>query len=337
MLDDRFYIAHGPVSLQDLIMGLEAELLDPKFQDEMIYRACPVAGAAVGSIVYLSDKKSLNDLKSCKATACFVSEDLSASVGAQHIIPIISKTPRAHFARALALLATRRTLSSETGTAQIAKSASVHSSAVIGAGAIVGNDTTVAPNVVIGPGVKIGRGCIIGANVSIMCTVMGNNCVVKASAVIGGRGFGVDKDESGFVDIPHIGRVVIGSNVHIGSNTCIDRGQLGDTILADDVKIDNLAQIAHNVEIGQGCLIAAQAGIAGSCKIGSNVIMGGNVGMVDHIVIGDNVQIAARAGVMHNIPAGEVWSGIPAQPIRDHMRMVAVTRKLARKNKTEPK
>jgi len=124
----------------------------------------------------------------------------------------------------------------------------------------------------------------------------------------------VAKDEIGIIDIPHMGRVIVGNRVSIGSQTCVDRGQLGDTVLANDVKIDNLVQVGHNV-------------------IGSNVQMGGNVGIADHLTIGDNVMIAARAGVMHNIPKDEVWSGIPAMPIREHMRVINATRKLVQKPK----
>lgn len=332
MLDERFYISHGPLSISDIIQGLKAELLDPKFNDELITYASACQGAKAGSITFLNSKKGISKLSECKATACFVTEALAEHVGREHIIPIITKTPRAHFSRAISKLTSRRELGKSEGAAKIAKTALIHASALIGAGAIINDSAKIGPNVVIGPGVVIGEYSNIQAGAVLECTVLGSHCNVKPNAVIGGRGFGVDSDEAGLVDIAHIGCVIIGNRVHIGANSCVDRGQVGNTVLADDVKLDNLVQIAHNVHIGTGCRIAAQTGISGSCTIGSHVFMGGSVGLADHLSVGDNAQIAARSGVMHNIPAGEVWSGLPAQPIRDHMRLVAVTRKLAAKS-----
>jgi len=121
--------------------------------------------------------------------------------------------------------------------------------------------------------------------------------------------------------------------VSIGSQSCVDRGQLTDTILGHDVKLDNLVQVGHNVTIGAGTVIAGHVGIAGSCVIGKNVQMAGNVGVADHITIGDKVTLVARAGVMHDIPAGETWSGTPAMPFREHLRIVNATHNLVKKPK----
>ncbi|MBC6412542.1 MAG: UDP-3-O-(3-hydroxymyristoyl)glucosamine N-acyltransferase, partial [Hyphomonadaceae bacterium] len=131
--------------------------------------------------------------------------------------------------------------------------------------------------------------------------------------------------------LPHIGRVIIGNDVFIGSQSCVDRGFLGDTIIEDQVKIDNLCQIAHNVFVGQGTILAGRVGISGSCHIGRNVRMGGSVGLADHLNIGDGAQIAASAGLMKDVPAGEVWGGTPAMPWREQMKIFAAQRKLIRK------
>ena len=331
MLDDRFYVSHGPLLISEIIEGLGVTLPDPKFLDETISCMTRLEAGKPGSITFIGSKKSLKLLKRSKATACFVTEELAHYVGAEHIIPLVTKTPRAHFARSMAKFGYVKTLEGTSGAAQIAKSAKVHQSVVIGAGAIIGENVTISPNTVIGPGVSIAQGCSIGPNVSIQAALIGKNCVLKASVVIGGRGFGVDRDEIGMIDIPHFGRVIIGDDVQIGANSCIDRGQLGDTILDDCVKIDNLVQIAHNVEIGEGSCLAAFTGISGSCKIGRNVMMGGAVGLADHLEIGDNVFIAARSGVMHNIPEGEKWGGTPAQPMGDWMREIATMRRQARR------
>jgi len=321
--------------LADLIQGLAAELPDAKFADEDITSGAILSESKAGQICFLDNKRHKDKALTAKATACFVTERLAEVVGAQHIIPIVTKTPRAHFARAVERLATRKTLATTDGAAKIAKSAKVHSSAIIGAGAVLEEGVEVSPYAIIGPGVHIGAGSIIGSHVDIRCAIIGQGCKIKPSAVIGGAGFGVAGDENGMMDIPHLGRVIIGDRISIGSQSCVDRGQIGDTIIGDDVKIDNLVQIAHNCSIGSGTVIAGHTGVSGSCHVGKGVQMGGNVGLADHITVGDGAAIAARAGVMHDIPAGEVWSGIPAMPIREHMRVVSATRKLIQKSKKD--
>ena len=335
MIDTRFYISRGPLSLADLIEGLSAELPDAKFGEEEISSGGMLSASLPGQICFLDNKRHKEQALTAKATACFVTERLADIIGAQHIIPIVTKTPRAHFARAMQKLASPKTLATSQGEAKIAKSAKVHNSAVIGAGAVIDEGVEISPYAIIGPGVHIGAGTVIGSHADISCAVIGKNCKIKPAAVIGGEGFGVAGDEHGMLDIPHLGRVMIGDRVSIGSQSCVDRGQIGDTIVEDDVKIDNLVQIAHNCTIGAGTVIAGHTGISGSCVVGKGVQMGGNVGLADHISVGDGASVAARAGVMHDIPAGEVWSGIPAMPIREHMRLVSATRKLIQKPKKD--
>ncbi len=333
MLDTCFYISRGPLSLAALAEGLQTTLPEGALAEEMISGGAQLGTSKPGDISFLDNKRRKDQAQTAKATACFVTERLADIVGARHIIPIISKTPRAHFARAMCKLVSRKTLISEQGEAKIATTANVHKSAIIGAGAVIGDSVQIEPYAVIGPGVEIGANSHIGAHASLKCCVLGENCVIKPGAVIGGAGFGVASDENGIIDIPHIGRVIIGKRVSIGSQSCVDRGQLGDTVLGDDVKIDNLVQIAHNVSVGDGTVMAGHVGISGSCTIGKGVQLGGNVGLADHLTIGDGASVAARAGVMHDIPAGEVWSGIPAMPFREHMRVINATRKLAAKPK----
>ncbi|WP_026942101.1 UDP-3-O-(3-hydroxymyristoyl)glucosamine N-acyltransferase [Hellea balneolensis] len=335
MIDTRFYISRGPLSLGDLIQGLEAELPHAKFSDEEIASGAILAESLAAQISFLENKRHKDQALTAKATACFVTDRLAEIIGSQHIIPIVTKTPRAHFARAMERLASPKTLSNFNGSAKIAKSANIHSSAIVGAGAVIEDSVEIAPYTVIGPGVHIKAGTVIGSHVDIRCALIGQNCKIKSSSVIGGAGFGVARDENGMIDIPHLGRVIIKDRVSIGSQSCVDRGQIGDTVIEDDVKIDNLVQIAHNCSIGTGTVIAGHTGISGSCNVGKGVQMGGNVGLADHLSVGDGASIAARAGVMHDIPAGEVWSGIPAMPIRDHMRVVNATRKLIQKPKRD--
>ncbi len=333
MSDNRFYDLRGPFTLAELISGLDILPPDTPFLDEKISGIADLSASLPGQISFLSSKKYKSDLNTAKATACLVNENVASLVGDEHIVPLITKTPRAHFARIVSKFVAKKPLSQETGSASIARSANIHETAIISDGAIISDNATIGPYALIGPGVTIGARTIIEGHVSIECSDVGSDCVIKSGAKIGTEGFGMDGDETGIVALPHTGTVIMGDRVQIGCNTTVDRGFLGATRMADDVKIDNLVQIAHNVSIGAGSMLAGRVGISGSCKIGQNVMMGGAVGLADHLTIGDNVQIAAAAGVMHNIPDGEVWSGVPAMPIRDHMRLISATRKLIQKKK----
>ncbi len=185
--------------------------------------------------------------------------------------------------------------------------------------AYIGNDVLVGENTIVHPGVKIYHGCMIGKNV-----------VIHAGTVIGGDGFGFAPQADGtYKKVPQIGNVIIEDNVEIGSNTTIDRGTMGSTLIKSGAKLDNLLQIAHNVEIGCNSVIAAQAGISGSTKIGNNVMIGGQVGIVGHLVIADGSKINAQSGVSKSIKKpNTAVSGSPAFDYTAALRSQAVARKL---------
>ncbi|MEM6615918.1 MAG: UDP-3-O-(3-hydroxymyristoyl)glucosamine N-acyltransferase [Pseudomonadota bacterium] len=193
----------------------------------------------------------------------------------------------------------------------------------------IGRDTIIGSNASICSGVTIGRGCQIGPNVSIQCSHIGDNVIIHAGTAIGQDGFGFAMGPTGHKKIPQIGRVIIQNDVEIGSNTTIDRGALRDTVIGEGTKIDNLVQIAHNVQIGRHCVIVAQTGISGSARLGDFVALGGQVGVVGHISIGDGAQIAATSNVKDDVPPGSVWGGTPAKPIRQWFREVTALSKLA--------
>ncbi|MCC8018819.1 MAG: UDP-3-O-(3-hydroxymyristoyl)glucosamine N-acyltransferase [Rikenellaceae bacterium] len=182
----------------------------------------------------------------------------------------------------------------------------------------LGDRVTLGDNVTLHPGVKIYEECVIG-----------NNVTIHAGAVIGADGFGFAPNPSGGYDkIPQLGNVVIGDNADIGANTCIDRATMGSTRIAAGVKLDNLIQVGHNVEIGENTVSAAQVGIAGSTKVGRGCMFGGQVGISGHIRIGDGVQIGSQSGIAKGIADGEVMMGSPAMPASRHHRVAAVTRSL---------
>lgn len=333
MFDERFYISSGPIKLSSILEGTNSFLLDNNCGDEKIFSAAELDSSVKGQISFLCSKKYSSLVPLASASACFVTPELSGLIESQNIIPIISSAPKAHFARSINKLVKLRKNKNLASKSSISESSNVHETAIINDGAVIESGVEISPFCVIGPGVHIKSNTFIGSHTIIKCAVVGSGCYIKASSVIGGSGFGISSDEVGIINIPHVGRVIIGNDVFIGSNTCIDRGFIGDTILDNNTKVDNFVQIGHNCTIGAGTVIAAQAGISGSCSIGKGVRMGGKVGLSDHINIGDFASIAAGSGVMNDIPTKEVWSGVPAMPIRDHMRAVSAERKLGKKLK----
>ena len=192
----------------------------------------------------------------------------------------------------------------------------------VGQNVIIGNNVKIYPNCFIGDNVVIGDNCIFFAGVKIYSeTEIGSNCNFHSGCVVGSDGFGFAPTEDGtFSKIPQIGNVVIGDDVNVGANSTIDRATLGSTIIGKGVKLDNHIQIAHNVEIGENTVIAAQTGIAGSTKIGNNCMIGGQVGFAGHIVIGNNVRIQAQSGVGKNVKDGEILQGSPAFGYADYSK-----------------
>jgi len=213
-------------------------------------------------------------------------------------------------------------------TARIGKGASlgervsVGEYAIIGARARLGNGAVIGPHCVVGDGVSIGDGARLWPGVTIYeGTTLGARTVIHSGARIGCDG--------AHQKILHVGRCTIGDDVEIGANTTIDRGSIDDTVVGNGTKIDNLVQIAHNVRIGEKCLVIAQVGIAGSAKIGDGAVLAGQAGISGHLSIGAGARVAAQAGVFGDIPAGETWSGYPARPHREALRASAALFKLA--------
>jgi len=209
------------------------------------------------------------------------------------------------------------------GTARIAKTASVGAKCVIGDEAEVGEGTVIFPLVTIYPGVSVGKECVIHSNVSVREEVrIGDRVVIHNGAVIGADGFGYIRMEDGhYRKIPQKGSVVIEDDVEVGANSCIDRAALGETVIRRGVKIDDLVMVAHNVEVGENSILAAQVGIAGSSKIGKAVIMGGQVGVADHVEVGDNAILSAKTGVIKSVPAGIRVAGFPHLDVHDWRRI----------------
>jgi UDP-3-O-[3-hydroxymyristoyl] glucosamine N-acyltransferase len=208
-------------------------------------------------------------------------------------------------------------------SAVVAASACVDPSAHIGPHCVVGDKTRIGPKSILQGGNHVGADCRLGQEVNLFPgvtlyprTEIGNRVRIHAGTVIGSDGFGYVQDNGLHRKVPQIGNVIIRDDVEIGANVTIDRGALGPTQIGKGTKIDNLVQIAHNVVVGDHCLVISQAGIAGSTQLGNYVCLAGQVGLAGHLTIGERASVAAQSGVMHNIPAGEKWFGYPAQPDR---------------------
>ena len=204
----------------------------------------------------------------------------------------------------------------------------------VGRRAVVGDYTKIYENVYIGDDVKIGSHCIIYPGVKIYPgMVIGNNVILHANTVIGSDGFGFAPLEDGtWKKIEHTGNVIIEDDVELGANVCVDKSQMGSTVIRRGTKIDNLCQIAHNVEIGRNTVMASMTGIAGSTKIGEHCIIAGQVGIAGHITIADNTTLGAQTGVMSSVKeSGQTLMGSPAIPYRDYLRSYAEFKKAGRK------
>jgi UDP-3-O-[3-hydroxymyristoyl] glucosamine N-acyltransferase len=221
-------------------------------------------------------------------------------------------------------------------TASIDPAASIGPMCTVGPGAKIGARSVLVHGVYVGAEASVGTDTVFGPSVSLLdrC-VIGNHCNVAASVVIGADGFGytMQPHPSGrgryLVHIPHLGNVVIGDHVDIGSGTCIDRAKFGSTSIGSGTKIDNLVQIGHNCRIGQSCIICGQVGLSGSVTLGNGVMLAGKVGVADNITIGNMARVGANGGVMNDIPAGETWLGAPAMPAKEAARNLALFRRLS--------
>jgi len=221
-------------------------------------------------------------------------------------------------------------------TARIGKGAgigqrvSIGEYAIIGAGAKLANGVVIGAHSVVGEGASIGEGARLWPMVTIYPgATLGARTMVHSGARIGCDGFGYVFRDGAHQKIQHVGRCVVGDDVEIGANTTIDRGSIDDTVIGNGTKIDNLVHIAHNVRIGEKCLLMAQVGVAGSVTVGDGVILAGQAGISGHLSIGAGARVAAQAGVIGDIPAGESWSGYPARPHREALRASAAMFKLA--------
>jgi UDP-3-O-[3-hydroxymyristoyl] glucosamine N-acyltransferase len=214
-------------------------------------------------------------------------------------------------------------------TAKIGENVYLAPFACVGDHAEVGDNTEIHPHATVGRNAKVGKNCILYTNSNVYhdC-IVGDNCILHSGSVIGADGFGFAPTPNGYDKIPQIGIAILEDDVEIGANTCVDRATMGATIIRKGVKLDNLIQVAHNVEIGSNTVIASQTGIAGSTKVGEWCMFGGQVGIAGHIKIGDKVNLGAQSGVPGSIKSGQSLIGTPPIEMKNFFKSSAVFKKL---------
>jgi UDP-3-O-[3-hydroxymyristoyl] glucosamine N-acyltransferase len=284
-----------------------------------VFRLSKIEEGTDGSLTFLSNPKYLQYIYSTKATITIVNDTF---VPEYELTTTLIKVEDAYQAFSKLLEFYNEVKNNKIGIEQpsvISENAKYGTQLYLGSFSYIGTNAVIGNNVKIYPNCFIGDNVIIGDNVTIFAgakvyseSVIGNYCTIHSGAIIGSDGFGFAPQTDGtYSKIPQIGNVIIEDNVDIGSCTTIDRATMGSTIIRKGVKLDNQIQIAHNVEIGENTVIAAQTGVAGSTKIGKNCMIGGQVGFAGHLTIGNNVRIQAQSGVGRNIKDGEILQGSP--------------------------
>ena len=288
--------------------------------------------AKPGDLTFAENAEYFAAAEASAATAIIAGKD---AVSTEKILIRVAN-PRVAFAKALAIFFPEPKFAPGIHpSAAIAASAQVDPTAHIGPHCTIGERVKIGANVVLQSGNFVGDDSVLGEATNLFpnATIysrsqIGKRVRIHSGAVIGSDGFGYVFDTSFHRKVPQIGNVVIGDDVEIGSNSSVDRGALGSTVIGKGTKIDNLVQVAHNVEIGEHCILCSQVGIAGSAKLGSYCVLAGQVGIAGHLKIGNKVTVGSKAGVMHNIPDGEMWLGIPAQPDKQAKRIMIAMQRL---------
>ena len=292
-----------------------------------------------GSLCFLANPKYESFLYTTKASVVIVAQDF---VPTKPINCTLIKVKDPYSAFSVLLEKYNQAINQDYITAGIDEPCFIHPTAKIGknvfigafccvaAGVEIGDNCKIYTQIYIGADAKIGNNCTIFPGVKIYNrSVLGNQVVIHSNTVIGSDGFGFAPQADGtYAKIAQIGNVVIEDDVEIGANTTIDRATMGSTFIRKGAKLDNLVQIAHNVDLGENSVVAALAGISGSTKIGSNAVIGGQVGIAGHLNLAKGTQIGAQAGINFNTEENKQWHGSPAQPLKDWMRSTVIFKKL---------
>ncbi len=290
-----------------------------------VFKLSKIEEGSEGSLSFLSNAKYSNYIYTTNASIVIVNKDF---ITEKEVKTTLIKVEDAYGAFTKILEFYSQAKNNKTGIEQlsvISENVKYGENLYLGSFSYIGENTILGDNVKIYPNCFIGENVVIGNNVNIFAgakihsdTIIGNNCAIYSGVIIAADGFGFAPNADGtFTKIPQIGNVIIEDNVDIGACTTIDRATMGSTIIRKGVKLDNQIQIAHNVEIGENTVIAAQTGIAGTTKIGKNCMIGGQVGIAGHLIIGNNVRVQAQSGIGRNVKDNEILQGSPSFKYND--------------------
>jgi UDP-3-O-[3-hydroxymyristoyl] glucosamine N-acyltransferase len=345
MADPRFFKNLGPFSLAQICEKIGIALPPGSDGARQLFDLADLGGAGPRHVVFYSGAKALRDsFTASKAGLCLVPSSEkggkcpSAPTGMS--VLEVASVGRA-FAAIAALFYPEHSqprwpqAAAISPDAKIGRNVEIAPHVVIAPGAEIGDGTRLGPGTVIGPGVAVGRHCEIGACVTISHAYIGDRVTILPGAHIGQPGFGFATTGEDYLKIPQLGRVIVQDDVEIGSATTIDRGALGDTVIGEGSKLDNLVMIGHNCQIGRHCVIAGQTGLAGSVVLEDGVVLAGQVGLGDHTRVGAKARMGARAGTgsAFFLEGGQDYGGAPAKPVREWAREIHALARLAKPRK----
>jgi len=294
-----------------------------------------------GALSFLANVKYTHYLYSTQSSVVLVNKDFTPE---QPVSATLIRVDNAYesLAKLMSLYASMKpgrsgisSLASVSEKAKIGQNVYIGPFSVVEDGAVIGDNTQIYPHVIVGEGASVGADCILYPHVTIYygCKI-GNRCILHAGSVIGADGFGFAPTPQGYNKIPQIGIVQLEDDVEIGANTCIDRSTMGRTVIHKGVKLDNLIQVAHNVEIGENTVMSAQTGIAGSTKVGEWCMIGGQCGISGHLTLGNKVNLAAKTGVISSLEDGATMMGYPGIGYRNFLRSSLIYKDLPEMSKT---
>ncbi|MBQ8250722.1 MAG: UDP-3-O-(3-hydroxymyristoyl)glucosamine N-acyltransferase [Alphaproteobacteria bacterium] len=340
MADTRFFKKVSGLTLAEIAKIGELKLPDNADLNREFNDVASIDMAGANEVTWAFIPAMREPLKNTKAGAVIVPENFLEFVP-EGVIALVSNDPHRSYGLVASAFYPREVESYISDkayihpTAQLGEGCRIEAGAYIGENVVLGKKCDIRANAVIESGVQMGDECIVGANATISHCVAGSKVYVYPGAHIGQDGFGFAMSAKGPAKVPQLGRVIIGNDVEIGSGTTVDRGAMGDTVISDGCRIDNLVQVAHNVKLGRCCVIVSQVGIAGSCEFGDFVVAGGQVGFAGHLKIGSGAKIAAQSGLMNDVPAGAVLMGSPAVSRVEFMRQQIALQRLTKKKKED--
>lgn len=305
--------------------------------DRVLSAVGPLEGADGATLSLLSSARYLPEFRASAAGAVLLRAADQGEPAGPPVRIVVSDPQRAMADAVAAMFPAPAARGSVHPTATLMPGVKLGADVVVGSHVWLGSGVVLGDRVRLGPGVVLEAGVIVGDDSELgahaVCyrgTRLGRRCTVKAGAVLGGTGFGYISGPEGHRRIPHVGGCVLGDDVDVGSNSCIDRGSIDDTVIGSGTRIDNLVHVGHNSRLGAGCLLMGGVVLAGSAELGNGVVVAGHAAIAGHIRIGDRARIGAKSGVLTAVPAGSDFSGFPARPHREFLRAQAALYRLSR-------